>query len=82
MEQVIKDEIESKRNLDKVKDAKQRMKEKINSYSKYVKEIHWPEISSRKQEQLEEIKSKIKHPVRHPRNAYEGDIDSSNLVTP
>ena len=47
------------------------MKDKTQSYAKYVKEIHWPEVSNKKQEELEHIKASLKHPVRQPRSLYE-----------
>lgn len=47
------------------------MKEKKQSYAKYVKEIHWPEVSMIKQEELEVMKQNLKHPVRQPRPLYE-----------
>jgi hypothetical protein len=47
------------------------MNDKKHSYAKYVKEIHWPEVSQKKQEELEHLKLNLKHPVRKPRNLYE-----------
>jgi hypothetical protein len=49
------------------------MKDKKLSYAKYVKEIHWPEISSKKQDELEILKAHIKHPVRETRKLYESN---------
>ena len=46
------------------------MKEKKKSYAKYVKEIHWPDISVKKHEELEFLKQNIKHHSRQPRPLY------------
>lgn len=48
MDNIIKEDNEIRENYEKTKDNKLRMKEKKQSYAKYVKEIHWPEISMRK----------------------------------
>lgn len=54
---------------EKKKDVKERVlsqnrkrkQEKMNNYAKIVKEMHWPEVSERKRQELNELKEKIEH---------------------
>jgi len=46
------------------------MRDKIYSYSKYVKEIHWPEVSAKKMDEINYLKGKIRHQAREPRPLY------------
>ena len=43
---------------------KKKLYDKKKQYGKYVKEIHLPPASQRKYEELESLKSSLKHPVR------------------
>lgn len=45
LDNIIKEEQQQKGNFERLKDEKIRMKEKKYSYAKYVKEIHWPDVS-------------------------------------
>jgi hypothetical protein len=52
MQRIIQENHEIKDKFEKEKESKQKMIEKKSSYAKYVKEIHWPEASQRKHEEL------------------------------
>ena len=40
--------------------------EKKQSYGKYIKEMHYPEVSHKKQKELNDLKLKLKHKARSP----------------
>jgi len=56
MDKVKQESQQIKEKLNKDKEAKLKMHEKKHSYAKYVKEIHWPDVSTKKQEELEMMK--------------------------
>jgi len=78
MERVIKQEAKSKEERESQQQKKVKRREKTMSYAKYVKEIHWPEASRRKNEELEEMKARLKHPVRHPGKGSPGRVMSED----
>jgi len=45
---VLREEHEQRFDFEKSKERILRMHEKKHSYAKYVKEIHWPEVSQKK----------------------------------
>ena len=46
--------------LKKLKDEEQKLKaQKLDNYSKYVKEMYWPKLSPKKQLELEIIRNTI-----------------------
>ena len=63
------------------------MHEKLNSYSKYVKEMYWPKISEAKRQELEAIVSAPKSSlVRRSAHVKEGKVfgqiqSARNLVS-
>ena len=40
------------------------MIEKSYNYAKYVRDVHLPNVSFKKQKEMENLKDKLKHPVR------------------
>ena len=38
------------------REDKKRYHEKMENYAKFVKEMHWPELSQRKQQEMEKMK--------------------------
>mmetsp|Transcript_16428 Transcript_16428/g.15743 ORF Transcript_16428/g.15743 Transcript_16428/m.15743 type:complete len:344 (+) Transcript_16428:186-1217(+) len=70
LDNVIREEMENKDLYEKSKGLKLKMKEKKENYAKYVMEIHRPEVSLRKQEELEHLKQNLKHPVRQGKPLY------------
>ena len=45
---------------EKLIEEKKKMVDKKQSYAKYVKEMYWPKVSTRKQLELEQFKEKLK----------------------
>jgi|JI9StandDraft_2_1071091.scaffolds.fasta_scaffold88455_1 hypothetical protein len=58
MDNVISAEQKQKREREEKEYQKKAIKNKVHSYAKYVKEIHWPELSAQKMRELEELKLK------------------------
>lgn len=46
MDNVLSEEHKMKRDREEKEWKKKARKDKIHSYAKYVKEIHWPELST------------------------------------
>ncbi len=44
--------------------ANKKKVEKIENYSKYVKEMYWPKVSAKKQQELESLKLKNMKNIR------------------
>jgi hypothetical protein len=61
MDKILNEEQKRKVAKEEEDFRKKQRKDKINSYSKYVKEIHWPEISSQKMRELEDLRLKKEH---------------------
>ena len=38
--------------LDKIKEDKKKLVEKVGNYAKYVKEMYWPKVSDKKRQEL------------------------------
>lgn len=58
MDNVLSEEQRIKREREEREWKKKQRKDKIQSYAKYVKEIHWPELSAQKMRELEDLKYK------------------------
>jgi hypothetical protein len=41
-------------------EQRKKMQAKVDNYAKYVKEMYWPEVSKKKQQELEEMKNSVK----------------------
>lgn len=48
------------------------MQDKRNNYAKYVRDVHLPLVSSKKQQEMKILKDKLKHPVRQSQRASPG----------
>ncbi len=48
------------------------MQDKKNNYAKYVREVHLPIVSLKKQQELKHLKDKLKHPVRQSQRICPG----------
>ena len=55
-------------------EEKKKMADKKQSYAKYVKEMYWPKVSTRKQLELEQFKEKLKS--QNLRRASQHDMNS------
>ena len=60
-ESVLEQQTLAREKEEKETEDRKRMHEKMNSYSKFVKEMHWPHISKKKQQEIEEIKDELTH---------------------
>lgn len=58
-EKAIEDEKNKETNRKVNSQNKKRKQEKMNNYAKIVKEMHWPEVSARKRQEMEEIKHQM-----------------------
>ena len=42
--------------MEKVKEEKKRIQDKVGNYAKYVKEMYWPKVSQKKRDEISIIK--------------------------
>ena len=71
LEQHLEEERIKKAEDEKQKESVMKKSEKMMSYAKIVKEMHWPEISERKRAEIKNIKKELKQrnkSLRQPRN--------------
>lgn len=45
-------------------ELKDLLAEKKNNYAQYVREMHVPSVSFKKQQEMKNLKDRLKHPVR------------------
>lgn len=50
-----------KEEMAEKEEGKKRYQEKCKNYAKFVKEMHFPEVSEKKRQEMEAMKSLIKH---------------------
>lgn len=48
------------------------LKDKKNNYAQYVKEVHVPSVSFKKQQEMKNLKDRLKHPVRESQRVSPG----------
>jgi hypothetical protein len=48
------------------------LRSKKNEYAQFVKEVYLPQVSEKKQQELLEIKARLKHPVRNSHKVSPG----------
>lgn len=56
------------------KELKQLLFEKKRSYSRYVSEVHKPSTSLVKSKELENLRERLKHPVRESQHISPGTV--------
>lgn len=60
-------EQEEKEELERLKEEeKRKIQERVQNYSKYVKEMYWPKVSKTKQDELDEIRARLKNDIKSP----------------
>jgi hypothetical protein len=85
LERVLDDERMQKQKQRQKDDEKKRYHEKMENYAKFVKEMHWPELSDRKRREMESMKKLLEQrnkPLRSPINhiTQNGDLPNSTLM--
>ena len=50
-----------RRQKEEIEKSQREQKLKIDSYSKYVREMYWPKVSAQKQLELEHIRTTLKN---------------------
>ena len=50
--------------MEKIKEEKKRISEKVGNYAKYVKEMYWPKVSQKKRDELTIIKQSLKTQIK------------------
>ena len=56
------------------KELKQLLFEKKRSYSRYVSDVHKPSASNLKSKELENLRDRLRHPVRESQHVSPGTI--------
>lgn len=53
-------------------ETKQQQKQKLLSYAQYVKDVHMPPVSHKKQNEIKQLKLRLKHPIRKSQRVTAG----------
>ncbi len=53
-----------KENEEARAELKEILAEKKQNYAQYVREVHLPSVSLRKQQEMKDLKERLRHPVR------------------
>ena len=85
LERVLDEERMTKQRKQQRHEDKRRYHEKMENYAKFVKEMHWPELSERKRREMESMKKLLQQrnkPLRSPINhvTQNGDLPNSTMM--